>query len=266
MILAVNPLSHVLDSRHWHFFETIGLGFKLPWPFTKFVILEFLAAIIICACFIPLARRVRNGQPVKGPFWNALEGLLTFIRNDVAIDSLGEHEADKYVPFLWTVFLFILVLNLLGMFPFLGSPTSSILVTGSMALCAAAVIHGAAIMKHGPIKYIRSYYPHIDAPGGFFLGIFIALIEIFGHVIKTGVLAIRLFANIFAGHTVLAIILTFIILARNAPAMAFWPISIGSVIFIVALSLLELFVAFLQAYVFTYLTSLFLGMTLHPEH
>jgi F-type H+-transporting ATPase subunit a len=266
MILGVNPLEHVLDTSHWHLLETIGLGIKLPWPFTKFVILEILAAIVICACFIPLARRVRNGEPAKGPFWNALEGLLTFVRNEVAISAIGEHDADKFLPFLWTTFLFILVNNLLGMFPFLGSPTSSILVTGALALCSAAVIHGAAIAKHGPIHYIRSYYPHIDAPGGFFLGIFIASIEIFGHVIKAVVLAIRLFANIFAGHTVLAIILTFIVLARNAPSLAFWPISVGSVVFIVALSLLELFVAFLQAYVFTYLTSLFLGSTLHPEH
>ena len=98
------------------------------------------------------------------------------------------------------------------------------------------------------------------------IGLFIAAIEIFGHLIKTFVLAVRLFANIFAGHMVLAIILSFILLAKNAPALAFWPISIASVMFIVALSFLELFVAFLQAYVFAYLTALFLGSTLHPEH
>lgn len=266
MIWAVNPLEHVLDTKHWEFFETIDAGIKLPGRLTKFMILEILAAIIICALFIPLAKRIRNGEPAKGPLWNALEGLLTFVRNEVAISAIGEHDADKYVPFLWTMFLFILVNNLLGMFPFMGSPTSNILVTGVLALCSALVIHGAAIFKHGPIHYVQSYRPHIDAPGGYFLGLFIAAIEIFGHVIKAGVLAIRLFANIFAGHTVLAIILTFIVLARNAPSAAFWPVSVGSVLFIVALSLLELFVAFLQAYVFTYLTSLFLGSTLHPEH
>lgn len=266
MVFASSALDHVLDTPHWHFFESIDLGFKLPWPLTKFVVLELIAATIICVLYIRLANRVKDGTPPKGWGWNALESVLTFIRNEIARPALGEEDADRFVPFLWTMFLFILVNNLLGIFPFMGSATGSILVTAALAICAAAVIHGAAIIRHGPAGYLKSYVPHIDAPGGKLIALGIAGMEIIGHGIKTFVLAVRLFANIFAGHTVLAVILSFIAMAGNAHLLLFVPISIGSVLFIVALSLLELFVAFLQAYVFTYLMTLFLGSTLHPEH
>jgi len=265
-MFAASFFDHVLDTTHWHIFDSTGFGFHLPSWLTKFVVLQLIAAAIILFLFIRLAHRVQNGQPPRGWFWNALESILAFIRDQVAKPTLGDEDADKYVPFLWTMFLFILVNNLLGIIPFMGSATGSILVTGALAICAFAVIHGAAIMRHGPVHYLKSYYPHIDAPGGAVIGLFIAFIEIFGHFIKTFVLAVRLFANIFAGHMVLAVILSFIAMAKNAPSFLFWPISIGSVLFIVALSMLELFVAFLQAYVFVYLTAIFLGSTLHPEH
>lgn len=267
MILAsLNPFEHVLDTDHWHFFESAGIGFQIPFGISKFLLLQFIAAGLLFALFIPLARKIRGGRPPRGWFWNALEVLLTYIRDNVAKPCLGDHDADKFTPFLWTIFLYILFCNLLGMIPFLGSPTSSFWVTSALALCAFAVIHGAAIFKHGPIHYLQSYVPHVDAPGGFFIGLFIAGIEIFGHLIKTFVLATRLFANIFAGHTVLAVILMLIVLAKDAASIIFWPITISSVLGVTMLSFLELFVAFLQAFVFTFLTALFLGSTLHPEH
>ena len=266
MILASSFFDHVLDTRHWHIFESIGLGLKLPAPLSKFIVLELIAAGLIAFFFIRLARKVQNGEPARGWWWNSLEVLLTFIRNEVAKPCIGEHDADKYVPFLWTMFLFILVNNLLGILPFMGSATGSFWVTSALALCAFGLIHGAAVWKHGPVHYVKSYYPHIDAPGGALIGAFIMFIEIMGHFIKTFVLAVRLYANIFAGHTVLAVILYFVVMAKHAPGYLFWPIGIGSSLFIVALSFLELFIAFLQAYVFVFLTSIFLGMTLHPEH
>ncbi len=266
MILASSFFDHVLDTSRWHIFESIDLGFRLPAPLTKFIILELIAGGLIAFFYIRLARRVRDGNPPHGWWWNSLEVLLTFIRNEVAKPCIGEHDADRYVPFLWTMFLFILVNNLLGLIPFMGSATGSFWVTSGLALCAAGVIHGAAVFKHGPVHYVKSFYPHIDAPGGALIGLFIAGIEVMGHGIKAFVLAVRLYANIFAGHTVLAVILSFVVMAKNAPFYLFWPIGIGSTLFIVALSFLELFIAFLQAYVFVFLTSIFLGMTLHPEH
>jgi F-type H+-transporting ATPase subunit a len=199
--------------------------------------------------------------------------LLTFIRDDVARPNLGGHhhpeEADKYLPFLWTLFLFILGCNLLGMIPFMGSPTASIWVTGGLAICSFVMLHGAAIAKVGVVHYVKSLWPPIDVPYvGWFFSLCIFVIEFLGTFIKSAVLAVRLFANMFAGHMVLATILGFIFVVGNAVGMsALWVgVSVASVLGVVALSLLELFVAFLQAYVFVFLTALFMGMSLHPEH
>jgi len=266
--MAANPFDHVMDTGHWHFLESLNLRFHLPFGISKFMVLELLAAGLIAAIFIPLARRAQSGAPPRGRLWNAFESLLTFIRDQVAKPCIGEHDADRYVPFLWTMFLFILFCNLLGMFPYLGSPTASITVTGALALCAFLVIHGSAVVKMGARGYLKSYVPHLDVPFGmgYLIVPMIVGIEVMGNFIKAGVLAVRLFANMFAGHTVLAVILLFIVMAKDAAWYLFWPITLGSLTGVVALSLLELFVAFLQAYVFVFLTSLFLGSTLHPQH
>lgn len=265
---AANPFEHVLDTKHWHLFEEFGIGLHLPWGLTKFMVLELIAAGLILAIYVPLARRARSGEPPRGWVWNMFESLLTFIREQVAKPNLGEHDADKYVPFLWTQFLFILFCNLLGMIPFLASPTASITVTGTLAVITFFMIHGSAVAKMGADHYLKSYVPHIEVP--FVIGIFlipmIIGIEVIGNFIKAFVLAVRLFANMLAGHTVLAVILLFIVMAQNTGWYLFWPITIGSVLGVTALSLLELFVAFLQAFIFTFLTSLFLGMQLHPQH
>jgi F-type H+-transporting ATPase subunit a len=240
----------------------------LPFGLTKFMVLELVAAVLIVAIFVPLARRAENGDPPTGYWWNTFESLLTFIRERVAKAAIGEHDADRYVPFLWTVFLFILFCNLLGTIPFLGSPTASLAVTAVLAICAFIMIHGSAIARQGVSGYIAHHFPHIEAPYGMgpLISFGIGVIELFGHLIKAFVLAVRLFANLFAGHLVLAFILSFILMAENTNILLFGPISLGSVLMIVALSLLELFVAFLQAFVFTYLTAIFMSMGLHTSH
>jgi F-type H+-transporting ATPase subunit a len=275
---------HVQDTPQggtWELFDRLfsePVEIPLPTIFgftvTKFMILEVMAALLIIAIYVPLARRVREGNLPKGPWWNWWEALLTFVRDEIARPTLGEHDADKYVPYLWTVFLFILFCNLFGLFPFLGSPTASIWVTAALALCSFVMMHGAAMMKMGVVHYFQSQWPHIHigdsliARGfGNFLSGVIYCIEMLGTVIKSFVLAVRLFANMFAGHMVLATILLFIVVVGNTRNLALWSaVTVGSVLGVVALSLLELFVAFLQAYIFTFLTALFMGMSLHPQH
>jgi F-type H+-transporting ATPase subunit a len=248
--------------------------FGYPFQITKFMVLELIAAGLAIVIFVPLCRWASKGELPKGPFWNAFESLLTFIRDQVARPNIGEHDADKYVPFLWTMFIYILFMNLLGMIPFLGSPTASYAVTGGLAVCAFIMIHGAPIATHGFFPYLKSTWPHIElghnfaaAAFAFVLSFLIWAIELFGTVIKSFVLAVRLFANMFAGHVVLASILLFIVIVGNHGLDLLWGVvTVSSVVGVVLLSLLELFVAFLQAYVFVFLTSLFMGMALHPEH
>jgi F-type H+-transporting ATPase subunit a len=251
---------------------------------------------------------MRSGEPVHGWFWNAFEVLLTFVRNEIAKPNLGEDKADRYLPFLWTLFLFILFNNLLGMFPFLGSATASVYVTGALALIVFFAIHGsamlsmgsspaghghhddghghdthghdhaehaeapgnpAAVVGRGAWRYLQSNWPQIDVPipvVGLLIKLLVFVIEIVGILVRNAVLAVRLFANMFAGHMVLATILLFISMAASAPALLWGTITVSSVLGIVALSLLEIFVAFLQAYIFTFLASLFMGMAINPQH
>ena len=279
---ATKAFHHVLDAKSWEFFDQLfgGRGWDLPaipvpWGYfyvTKFMLLELVAAGLILLIYIPLARKAQNGDLPRGWHWNMFECLLTFVRNEIARPNLGGHhypeEADKYVPYLWTTFLFILFCNLLGMIPFAGSPTASIYACLGLAVIAFVMLHGAAIVKVGPIKYVKSIWPHIDVPyvGWLFSGM-IFVIEFIGTFIKSGVLAVRLFANMFAGHLVLAFLLLFIYQVGMTNNWFLWGgVTIASVLGNAALSLLELFVAFLQAYVFTFLTAVFMGMSLHPEH
>jgi F-type H+-transporting ATPase subunit a len=276
MIHAPDPFDHVIDSKYFHLFESLfGSPVEITLPkifgkfqITKFMVLELVAAALILAIFIPLCRKAATGQLPRGAWWNAFESLLTFVRDKIARPNLGEHDGDKYTPFLWTLFLFILFCNLLGMIPMLGSPTANIYVTIGLAIIAFVMLHGAAIAKMGFGHYFKALWPHIDVPYiGWLLSGFIYAIELFGTVIKSGVLAVRLFANMLAGHLALAMILTFIFVVGQTAGLLLWgTVTAASVFGQVALSLLELFVAFLQAYVFTFLTALFMGMSLHPQH
>jgi F-type H+-transporting ATPase subunit a len=293
---AEHVMEEVADTRQWTFLTHLGGGLDIPLPYlgtlhigiTRFMVLELIAAGIIIAIFVPLARRASRQTTPTGAFWNAFESLLTFIRDQVARPTLNppaghhdghhdahdghhkpaEDEADKYVPFLWTLFLFVLVLNLLGMIPMFGSPTASPLVTGALALCSFVVMHGVAIAKMGFKPYLNSLWPKMDIPFGigYFLKPMIFVIELLGTVIKSFVLCVRLFANMFAGHMVLGMILYFIVMTANTTYLLWGGVTIASVLGVVALSLLELFVAFLQAYIFVFLTALFMGMALHPQH
>jgi F-type H+-transporting ATPase subunit a len=273
-VKAKSALTHVTDSRHWELFESFGLHeIELPVifgvPITKFMILEVLAALAIIAIYLPLAMRIRDGELPRGTFVNFFEVFLTFVREDIAKPGIGEHDADEHVPFLWTLFLFILFNNLFGLIPFLGSATASIYVTLGLALLVFGYMHGHAIIKMGLVPYLTSLWPNFDIPIpglGFFIKLLIFGIEWMGVLVRNMVLAVRLFANVFAGHMVLATFLIFIWMAQNLTVPLWSVITLTSVLGIIALSLLELFVACLQAYIFTFLTALFMGMALHPEH
>ena len=277
-MLFADAFGHVLDTMQWHFFESLhweipmigshsafgGKGFGL----TKYSILMLIAAGIILAIYLPLAKKIQTGDAPRGTWWNLFESILTFIRDDIAKPYIGK-EADRYVPYLWTVFLFVLTCNLLGMFPFMGSPTASFATTSVLAMGAYIAISAASIMRFGFKAHMLSFAPHMDMPLAMKLPIWIMLwpIEFFGLMLKCFVLAVRLFANMFAGHMVLATILLFIPAASILGNELFWPITVASVLGVLALSMLELFVALLQAYLFVFLTALFLGGVLeHAEH
>ena len=194
-----------------------------------------------------------------------LEAMLLYFRDSVARPCIGHHDGDKFVPFLWTIFFFILGCNLFGMIPWMGSPTASLCVTASLALDH---VPGGNRFRHeedGAVGFWKAQVPHMDVPGPLKIVLvpMIFVIEVFGLFVKHGVLAVRLLANMMGGHVVLAVILAFI--AASAQSLWWWGVMPASVLGATALSMLELFVAFLQAYIFTFLSALFIGMAVHPH-
>jgi len=284
----LDPFSHVKNSGHFTFFDSIGWELHLPEPAVgpiKFQILMLVCAVGVGLTLLWLAGKVRGGDTPRGYLWNLVESLLFFVRDKIARPALGEHDADKYLPFLITLFLFILANNVIGLLPFSASPTASIMVTGTLAMLSFAVIHISGFAEHGAAGYLRTFVPHIHMEGGAFMKLFglvliggMAVLEYATAFIRASVLAIRLFANMLAGHTVLFILLYFIYMIGVAgdsrvntnPSTAAWwlfiPVTAGSVAMVFALTLLELFVAGLQAFIFTYLTAVFIGLAKHPPH
>src|SRR4029453_269348 len=185
------------------------------------------------------------------------------------------------------LFLFIFTMNLAGMIPFLGSPTASLAVTGALALVSFVVIHVSGVGEMGAGKYLKTFIPQIHIEGGRFMQVFakvltfgMAILEYLTAFIRASVLAVRLFANMLAGHTVLFMILFFIALVADptykiafvakqsdtVQGVMWFLTAIFSVSLFAALSLLELFIAGLQAFIFTFLTAVFIGLAKHPPH
>ncbi len=259
---------HVNDSTEFELPRVtmhvpVVLGFQL----TKYMVLELIAAALMLLIFLTLAKRIRGGGPPKGLFWNFFEVMLIFIRDEVARPSIGKHDADKFLPFLWNIFFFILFCNLLGILPWAGSPTGALTVTAALAGITFCAVVGTGVQKFGASGYFKSLVPHMELPKALavFLIPMIFVIELVGLLIRHVVLAVRLLANMFAGHLVLAVILGFIATWANYFFLAWLGIAAASVLGSAALTLLELFVAFLQAYIFTFLSALFIGMAVHPH-
>ncbi len=277
-IAQIDPFEHVVDDYHIHTFESLGWGIELPYPISKFILFLFFAAVIVGLAMLWVGRKIKSGEPPRGRVWNLVESLIFFVRDKIVVPAVGEHDANKYLPLLTTLFLFIFINNLFGMLPFLPSPTANIYVTGALAIIAFGVIHTTGVMEHGVKKYLKTFVPHVEVDSPFIkwpLLIGMAALEYLTAFIRVIILAVRLFANMLAGHTVLFMILYFIKLVADpvyqidfakGQEWMYWPVSIFSVLMVTALSLLELFIAGLQAFVFTFLTAIFIGLAKHPPH
>ena len=290
----IDPFAHVADSSHIEIFESLGwvihlrtihvFGHEVP---IKFMLLMTVCAVAVGWAMIWLGRKMKNGDPPSGKLWNMVESLLFFVRDKIVVPGVGEHDANKYLPYLTSLFLFIFAMNLAGMIPFLGSPTASITVTGALALVSFVVIHASGIGEMGTSKYLKTFIPHIHIEGGPLMQMFgvvlkigMAILEYMTAFIRASVLAVRLFANMLAGHTVLFMILFFVALVADPVYQiefvrkqsgttqdVLWAVmSIFSVALVTALSVLELFIAGLQAFIFTFLTAVFIGLAKHPPH
>jgi F-type H+-transporting ATPase subunit a len=275
---------------------------------SKFMVLEFVAAVIICWLFIGLANQIRGGRVAHGRLWNMLEAMVLFLRNDVVRAGIGEdhghddhghgqtghatgdahasghghsghahhhasaaatvgHSADRFLPLFWTMFFFILTCNLLGMIPWAGAPTGSFGVTFGLACAIFATSIIAGILKFGPVGFWLNQVPSMDLPLplAILLKPMIFAIELLGLCIKHAILAVRLLANMVAGHLVLLGIMGLITAAAGYSTGLWATVTTISVVGSTLFSLLELLVAFLQAYIFTFLAALFIGAATHKH-
>ncbi len=247
---------HLMDSNHYQF---LFMDFHLPvlryggyeLPITKHTIMEITAAILLIVLILPVKR---VGKGVPHGWANFMEVLVVFIRDEVVYPNMGEKYGRKYLPWFLTAFFFILFSNLLGMIPWGSSSTGNIAVTGSLAGISLLVMIGSGMVIHGPFKYMGSFVPH-GIPA--FVIPILFPIEIAGVLVKHFALCIRLFANMLAGHAVITVFLGLI---------SSWFIAPVAILGAVAISMLELFVAFLQAYIFVMLSSLFVSTAVHGEH
>jgi F-type H+-transporting ATPase subunit a len=222
---------------------------------TKHVVFMLISALLLLIIFTAVARQYKSGLIPKR-LANFFEVMIIFVKDEIAVPTLGKaHSA--FLPFLLTLFFFILFGNFLGLIPFSATFTSNIAVTAALAIVSFIVIQLGGIRQNGLLGYFKGLIPH-GIPT-WLLPLMIP-VEILGMFTKPFALAIRLFANMIAGHTVILALLGLIFFMGT---IFIAPVSVAFAVFIY---LLEILVALIQAYVFTMLTALFIGMTVHQEH
>ncbi|GIK61308.1 MAG: ATP synthase subunit a [Ignavibacteriaceae bacterium] len=255
-------LHHIVDGKE---IELPLLGYvhipQLPPVFgiditpTKHVIFMWIAAFLVLFTFYFVAKNYKRSL-IPGRMANFFEVLIIFVRDEIAELTLGK-AYKPFLPFLLTLFFFILFGNFLGLIPFSATFTSNIAATTALAIISFFMIQLGGIKHHGFLGYFKGLVPH-GIP--MWLLPLMIPVEILGLFTKPFALTIRLFANMIAGHTV---ILALIGLIFFMGTIFIAPVSVAFAVFIY---LLEILVALIQAYIFTMLTSLFIGMAVHQEH
>lgn len=224
---------------------------------TKAVLMMWIAAAILIALMGLFLRRPDAGATAPRGLSNALEALVVFVRDEIAIGNMGEKWGRRFTPFLLTLFCFILLCNLLGLVPGGFTATSNLNVTGALAAIAFFTFVATGLYALGPVGYVKHMVP---AGTPLAIAPLVVFIEVISMLVRPLALMIRLGANMTAGHIVILIILGFIFLFQSVA------ISVVSIPLAVAITLLELIVALIQAYVFTLLTALYVGMLVGEEH
>ena len=271
---------HITESRHLeipalnshlaaeielpHFAPVNIGGIAVDLSPTKHVVFMMLAALIVAVVLITAGNTSKKQHAATGRssgFAGAIEATALYLRNEVVLPNVGHH-GEGFVPFALTLFFFILVCNLLGMLPWGATATGNVSVTAMLAIITAVVVEISGIRANG-LGYLNTiFYWNKDLPFVMRIVMFFVMtpVEIVGKISKPFALTIRLFANMTAGHIVLLALIGLIFAFKN------WLITPVPVLMATAISMLELFVAFLQAFIFTLLASVFIGQIREAHH
>ncbi len=251
---------HLLDHPYFPLFSKGSFTLAV----TRHSMTMLVVAVLLCA-LLPLAVRARSGVGLVGRV--IVEELVLFIRGKMIVPIFG-HAADTYLPYFLTLFFFILGCNLWGLLPGASAVTGNVSVTAALALCTFALINLAGISSHGFFAHLGNFVPG-GMPSIWWLSPLLVplifVIEIVSMAAKCVALCIRLFANILSGHIVsLAFLCMIFIFSQfgKAVGLGVAPMAVGLALFVSALDLL---VALIQAYVFTLLTAVFVGMAVHSH-
>jgi F-type H+-transporting ATPase subunit a len=262
---AAPAAEHAAAGAGHHDTASILMHHVLDQPFfglpSKHLAFFGLAALLVIVVVRLAIRSYRSGQPTG--LGTAVEVMVVFVRDDIAEKNIGHGDGRRFTPLLCSFFFFILIAALLGLMPFSATSTGNLAVTMALATVSFAAQQYAGISKYGLVHHFAGIVP----PGlpGWLLPIMIP-VEIISMFTKPFALMIRLFANMLAGHMVITTLLLLIPLMASVSAVfgvAMIPVSLGLSLFIMVL---EVLVAFIQAYIFTLLTSIFIGMYAHPAH
>ncbi len=252
------------DHLHGSVARTSG-HVVVDFSISRHLVLSLIAFLIVTGVFVTLAQRYKRGigrtKAPQGILQNMMEVMVIFIRDDIAKPNIQGEKWRTFLPYLLTAFFFILVANILGLVPFAGAPTSNIAVTGVMAIMTFVI--GLLYGSSDFYKEILTGPP--DAP--VFARIILVPIEIIGLVMRHLALAIRLFANMMGGALIIFSLIGLVFIMNVVfGEVAAWGTTVISIGFTVFILLLKLLVAFIQAYVFTILSALFIGMSVEDHH
>ena len=225
---------------------------------TRWVLMMWMAAFLCMLVFIPVARKIKNAKMGFRSKWvNLWEVLISFVHDEVVEPNFDHHYVKKAMPYFLTLFFFILFCNFLGMIPGMSTATGNLAVTGGLAILTLLGMLGVGMIKQGPFSYWAGLVPH-GVPA--FVIPLMFPIEIIGLLIKPFALTVRLFANMTAGHVVIII---FLYLACGM--FKSFAVGVGSVVGSLMIYMLELLVAFIQAYIFAVLSAMFIGSSMHAH-
>lgn len=282
MLASGNPLDHVVQHQlpGWH--PKYDLGLLTPKGeitiFSDQIIMMIVAGVLLIL-FMPMMVRKRRGTSevdklVPTGSANFVEAICQYLRKEVAEPALQEH-TDRFIKYIWSAFFFVLTINLLGLLPIgaispLFGPHIGGTATGNIWTTATLAVMTMAMMVINGLRLGGTHYLAHFCPGPLWLAPLLVPVELIGLVAKIFALAVRLFANMMAGHILLAVLVGFILSAGTAMGAAGGlAVAVPAVLGSVAITLLEVFVAFLQAFIFTFLTTLFIGMSVvfhHNDH
>jgi len=249
--IDLEPFGHITLPQ----FPPIHIGgITIDLSITKHVFFMWLVSIILIVVLSLVARSYRRSVVPHG-LANLVEVFVVFIRDEIILSVIGK-EGLRYLHYFLTLFFFILLCNLFGLIPYGATATGNLAVTGGLAFLSFILIQIAGIRKHGLIGYYKGLVPH-GVPA--FVAPVMFIVEFLGLFAKAFALTVRLFANMTAGHIVILALIGLIFVFKSVLVA---PISIAFAIFI---NFLEILVAFIQAYIFTMLTALFVGLSIHQH-